>query len=126
MLIYYIIYIYNIQSSAANCFSTGPNQFKTSNDYISRKKAQTIYKSVKDNVKANNYAGPILTNGTCLGAVGGYNTDNYDLLLNVTKGKYYTEPQCINITEYPDTPLKQELCTAQIKKIDQKFNAKIN
>ena len=85
---------------AAKSFSTGPDQFKSSNDYISRKKAQTIYRSLqKDNVNVNakNYQDPIQINGNCLDAVGGYNTDNYDLLLNVTKGKYYTEPICVSV-----------------------------
>ena len=75
-----------MSSSAAKCFSTGPNQFKSSNDYTNQKKAKAIYKSVqKDN--GSLYNGPIFVNGGCLGSIGGYNTNNYELLLNVTKGK---------------------------------------
>ena len=87
-----------MSSLSANCFSTGPNQFKSSNDYINEKKAKTIYTSLqKDN--GTSYNGPIFINGKCLRSIGGYNTNNYDLLLNVTKGKYYTNPACVYIKD---------------------------
>ena len=43
------------------------------------------------------YNGPFFaTTGGCLGAVGGYNINNYDLLLDITKGKYETHHTCNN------------------------------
>jgi hypothetical protein len=95
--------------SAAKCFRTDSNEFKASNDYINKKKAQTIYYSAHkqdiSNIKLNKignekYKGPIyLNNGGFLGAVGGYNIDNYDLKLNVAKGRAYSEMPCIISTD---------------------------
>ena len=86
--------------SAAKCFKTDSNEFKASNDYINKKKALAIYNTVKEQSKTNSqvknnnskYNGPVYINtGGFLGAVGGYNTDNYDLKLNVAKGRAYSE-----------------------------------
>lgn len=87
--------------SAAKCFKNTSNDFKSSNDRIEKLKAKTIYESLQRNdvpKKKNGaiYNGPVFVNtGGFLGAVGGYNTNNYDLLLNVAKGRAYSESQCI-------------------------------
>ena len=92
-----------MSGSAAKCFKNSSNSLKSSNDYIEKKKAKTIYKSIINNfsIRKNDesqYNGPVFIN-KCgfLGAIGGYNTQNYDLLLNVAKGKAYSESQCIII-----------------------------
>ena len=84
-----------MSGSAANCFKNSSNDFKSSNDRIEKLKAKTIYQSAqKEN--GSQYKGPIFLNtGRFLGAVGGYNTNNYNLLLNVAKGRAYSESQCI-------------------------------
>lgn len=105
-------------NSAINCFKNSSNDFKTSNDYINRKKAKTIYNSTKNNnltTKKNGseYKGPVFVNGGhFLGSVGGYNIKNYDLLLNVAKGRAYSEAQCITNLEPPDNviPNLNETC----------------
>ena len=90
--------------SAAKCFKTDSNQFKSSKDHTDKKKAQTIYNSVKDLPNTNiqvkkdetEYIGPVfVTTGGFLGAVGGYDTENYDLKLNVAKGRAYSEAPCV-------------------------------
>ena len=89
-------------NSDSKCFLSGPNQLNSSKDYINRKKALTIYQTTKNSktLKQNGsqYNGPIFVNTSgCLGAIGGYNSNNYELLLNVTKGKYYSNPPCVII-----------------------------
>ena len=96
--------------SAAKCFKTDSNQFKSSKDHTDKKKAQTIYNSVKDLTNTNTniqvkkdeteYIGPVfVTTGGFLGAVGGYDTENYDLKLNVAKGRAYSEAPCVIKTD---------------------------
>lgn len=82
--------------SANKCFSTGPNQFKTGQDYINRKKSQQLYTNAVIDLSMATPERPASANictrskGHCLGSVGGYNTNSYDLLLNLTKGAYYS------------------------------------
>ena len=82
------------------CFSTGPNKLRSSQDYINQKKAKTLYKTtasnvkndINDNIQVFMHPGTIAEGGRCLASVGGYNTSSYDLLLNLTKGRYYSGP----------------------------------
>jgi len=82
--------------SANKCFSTGPNQFKTGQDYINRKKSQQLYTNAIIDLSMATQKRPASANictrskGHCLGSVGGYDTNSYDLLLNLTKGAYYS------------------------------------
>ncbi len=94
--------------SAIKCFKIDSNEFKASNDYINKKKALAIYNTAKQQSKTNSqvkddnseYNGPVFINeGGFLGAIGGYNTDNYDLKLNVAKGRAYSEMPCIISTD---------------------------
>jgi hypothetical protein len=75
------------------CFSTGPNKLKSSQDYINQKTAKTLYTTAASNTKSNvsdNIQAFIAPSPDyCLASVGGVNTKSYDLLLNLTKGKYY-------------------------------------
>ena len=93
---------YNNFGFANKCFSNKQNNNKTAHDYITNKKSETILKSArtsetikKDGVK---YKGPIYkdTSGY-LAAVGGYNVNSYDLLLNVAKGQANLTNECIAI-----------------------------
>jgi len=74
--------------SAIKCFKTDSNEFKASNDYINKKKALATYNS-----------GVFINRGGFLGAIGGYNTYNYDLKLNVAKGRAYSEVPCVTSTD---------------------------
>ncbi len=109
-------------NSASKCFLSGPNQLNSSKDYIDRKKAQTIYQTTKNSktLKQNRseYNGPIFVNtSSCLGAIGGYNSNNYDLLLNVTKGKYYTNPPCVIVND-SNCGEQKSLCNTVIANSD--------
>jgi len=104
--------LYKMPGSAAKCFKTDSNQFKSSKDHTDKKKAQTIYNSVKDLPNTNiqvkkdetEYIGPVfVTTGGFLGAVGGYDTENYDLKLNVAKGRAYSEEPCVIKTDTTNT-----------------------
>ena len=81
--------------SVNKCFSTGPNKLRSSQDYISRRKAQTLYTTTATNTKndISNNNQVFMDASRCLASVGGYNTNTYDLLLNLTKGRYYENSQ---------------------------------
>ena len=96
---------YNVRA-----FSNGPNNMRSASDFINRKRAETRYTVAASNVqtitKNNNSNVPIkvgnCNNSDCnkksLSSVGGYNVNSYDLLLDITKGKYYTAVNGRNIT----------------------------
>ena len=94
--------------TASKCFKTDSNQFKSSKDHINKKKAKVIYDIVSQQPNTNiqlkedgsEYNGPVfIDGGGFLGAVGGYNTENYNLKLNIAKGRAYSETQCIIRTD---------------------------
>lgn len=80
---------YNVRS-----FSRDSNRMRDSGDHINRKKAESIYTNVASNTKDNkndNINVFFNTSGQrLLSSVGGFNVNNYDLLLNLTKGRHYT------------------------------------
>ena len=87
-------------NSANKCFVTNKHQPKFGSDYTNQKREKEIYKYYSGNTQlpgtitkqdGSKYNGPFFLdlNG-CLNSVGGYNTKNYDLLLDITKGKYYS------------------------------------
>ena len=105
--------------SVANCFKNSSNDFRSSNDRIEKLKAKTIYQSVHNNANKNTPTNPVfLNNGGFLGAVGGYNTNNYDLLLNVAKGRAYSEAQCITTSAHTHTHINtsNDTCATAISK----------
>tara|TARA_E500000178_G_scaffold350508_1_gene409627 strand:+ start:2454 stop:3134 length:681 start_codon:yes stop_codon:yes gene_type:complete len=87
-------------------FSMRPNSIKSSNDYINKKKAAALFANTASlNPKpgeSSNYSNINYNNGVNKGicksnegiynleSVGGFNVSSYDLLLNITKGRYYT------------------------------------
>ena len=94
--------------SARKCFKIDSNDFKSSNDYINQKKALVIYNSVKEQSKTNSqvkdnknkYIGPLFIDQLgFLQAVGGYNIDNFDLKLNIAKGRSYSVIPCVITTD---------------------------
>ena len=93
-------------NSASKCFLSGPNQLNSSKDYIDRKKAQTIYQTTKNSktLKQNGtqYNGPIFVNTSgCLGAIGGYNSNNYELFAHqITVTNTYCQSQNSNFYKY--------------------------
>jgi hypothetical protein len=78
---------------ASRAFSTGPNKYKSSQDYTNQKTAETLYITTASNTKSymvDNIQTFITPHPErCLESVGGFNTNSYNLLLNLTKGKYY-------------------------------------
>lgn len=93
-------------------FSNGPNNMRSSSDHINRKRAETTYTVARTNINTtqpynNNsnipvkagYPGP--NNTQQLSSVGGYNVRSYDLLLDLTKGKYYNANNGRKITLLP-------------------------
>lgn len=87
---------YNVRT-----FSRDSNNMRSANDYINRKKAENLYlvsttnglanngnKSLNSNTPVKTSVGP--SGNQRLRSVGGFNVNSYDLLMNVSKGRYYT------------------------------------
>lgn len=78
---------------ASRAFSTGLNKSKSSQDYTNQKTAETLYITSVSNTKSDRvdnietFITPFPNR--YLESVGGFNTNSYNLLLNLTKGKYY-------------------------------------
>jgi hypothetical protein len=75
-------------------FSNGPNNMKFSSDHINKKRAETTYYVASNDINKtqlynNNSNIPVKACQGQLSSVGGYNIKSYDLLLDLTKGKYY-------------------------------------
>ena len=116
-------------------FSNGPNNMRSSSDHISRKRAKTTYSVVSSNIKTtqqhnNNSNVPVKTshNGS-LTSVGGFDVKSYDLLLDITKGKYYNANDGRNITllstnttQQPNALVNINDCSATNIKIIQSSN----
>ena len=89
--------------SANKCFFTGPNQLKSSQDHTNELKAETLYTNtvldISNNINDVSHNIQVFTDqNRCLASVGGYNVNNYDLLLNLTKGRYYaTKKHLVNV-----------------------------
>lgn len=88
--------------SASKAFSNSYNKMKSAKDYTNKKKAETIFESARNNIvnkrDGERYVGPVLkTSNGFLGAVGGYNVNSYDILLNVAKGQSYLATPCVTI-----------------------------
>ena len=91
-----------MQRSAGKAFNDSYNKFKSAQDKINKKKAETIFE-IASNKNVNKqdgeqYVGPVIkkSNGY-LAAVGGYNVNSYDILTNVAKGKAYLTSPCVTI-----------------------------
>ena len=85
-------------------FSRDPNNMKNASDYINRIRAEGLYKSVSTNNKSNKIDDiAVLTrqgpkDSKCLFSVGGFNVSSYSLLLDITKGNYFTASEGRAIT----------------------------
>ena len=92
-------------------FSKYSNQLMSANDYINKKKAETVFNVLTTNTNKNIKKIPIktLTNSQNqtqkLLSVGGFNVLSYDLLLSFSKGSNYLSPQgrTIEIPNYTTT-----------------------
>ena len=73
------------------CFKLDSNQLNSSKDHLDKKKAISVYQSVKNQSTTIN-----TDNHGFLGAVGGYDIENYNLKLNIAKGRSYSEDVCIS------------------------------
>tara|TARA_A100001011_G_C14304593_1_gene842487 strand:- start:1941 stop:2567 length:627 start_codon:yes stop_codon:yes gene_type:complete len=93
-------------------FSNGPNNMRSSSDHINRKRAEITYKVATSNISTtqpynNNSNVPVKAgppgpkNTQQLSSVGGYNVKSYDLLLDLTKGKFYNATSGRYITLLP-------------------------
>jgi hypothetical protein len=97
--------------SSNRSFSKYSKQLMTSNDYINKKKAETLFNVLTTNTNKNIKKTPIktLTNSQNqtqkLLSVGGFNVLSYDLLLSFSKGSNYLSPQgrTIEIPNYTTT-----------------------
>ena len=89
----------------SRAFTMRPNSISTSNDYISKKKAIALYANTASinpiPGKSSNFNNINFNNGVTkrickneelysLESVGGFNVSTYDLLLNITKGNFYS------------------------------------
>jgi hypothetical protein len=80
--------------SAEKCFSNSNDSNKSSSDYIKTTKQKTIYTDIANQIQNNfiksngvNYNKNFGLHNNCLAFA-----KSYDLLLDVTKGKYYSQP----------------------------------
>jgi len=98
-------------------FSKRSNNLMSSNDYINKKKAQTLF-----NVLTTNSQQP-----KKLLSVGGFNVSSYDLLLNYSKGSYYVSSQD-KIIEVPNytTSSNMEVIIDNCKKTIIKVTNTVN
>jgi hypothetical protein len=90
-------------------FASDSNQMRSGQDYINRKKAETLYTTISTNRKTNktDNLAVLISPGSgtsteydisrCLFNVGGFNVNSYDLYLNLAKGRYYTATTGRNI-----------------------------
>ena len=130
-------------------FTMRPNSIKSSNDYINKKKAAALFANTASlNPKpgeSSNYSNINYNNGVNKGicksnkdiysleSVGGFNVSSYDLLLNVTKGSYYTAtsgrlvsiPNNNNSTENSNS-VKINDCSNIVLKIESKPSVPLN
>jgi hypothetical protein len=98
-------------------FSKHSNNLMTANDYINKKKAQTLFKVLTTNTQQPQK----------LLSVGGFNVSNYDLLLNFSKGSYYLSSQektieVPNYTTISNTEVNINNCKKTIIKITNIIN----
>jgi hypothetical protein len=97
-------------------FSKYSKQLMTANDYINKKKAETLFNVLTTNAKnfesnKNIKKIPIKTLNNSqqqtqkLLSVGGFNVSSYDLMLSFSKGNYYISPEgrTIDLTNYTTT-----------------------
>jgi len=83
---------------AAKSFTTNKKNPDTSQAYTNLKKTETLYENFSKNSRISNillkkngseYSGPLyIDTSGCLESIGGYNVSNYDLFLDIVKGKY--------------------------------------
>ena len=124
--------------SYSRSFSKHSNQLMSANDYINKKKAQTLFKVLTSNAQAfesnkNIKKQPIKTVNNLqeqtqkLLSVGGFNVLSYDLLLNFSKGNYYVSPEgrtieVPNYTTITNTEVSINDCTKTTIKITNSVN----
>ena len=99
-------------------FSKHSKNLMSSNDYINKKKAQTLFKVLTTNKQQEPQK---------LLSVGGFNVSSYDLLLNFSKGSYYLSSQdkiieVPNYTTISNTELIINNCKKTIIKITNTVN----
>ena len=107
-------------------FSRDANKMRSAQDYINRKKAENLYlvsttnglanngnKSTNSNTPVKTSIGPI--GNQRLRSVGGFNVNSYDLLMNISKGRYYTATDGRHINLYELEPPNSLPNTSSIK-----------
>jgi len=100
----YIVYI--IQMNVSNkCFPVN-STIVNSSDYMNKKKQTTLYKTLSNDISKYNESNPVKKNGVRYDKLFGVcvcgeedsenvvlsTAKNYDLLLDITKGKYFSNP----------------------------------
>lgn len=119
-------------------FSKYSKQLMTANDYINKKKAQTLFQVLTTNTQAfesnkNIKKLPIKTLNNSqnqtqkLLSVGGFNVLSYDLMLSFSKGNYYISPEgrTIELSSYTTTS-NNEININDCKKTTIKITNSVN
>ncbi len=131
-------------------FTMRPNSISSSNDYINKKKATALYANTASlnptPNKSSNFSNMNFNNGVNKGicnsnrdiysleSVGGFNVSSYDLLLNVTKGSYFTAtsgrlvsiPNNNNNSSSETNPVKINDCSNIVLKIESEPSIPLN
>ena len=89
---------------AAKSFTTNKKNPDTSQAYTNLKKTETLYENFSKNSEISNilvkkngsyYNGPLyIDTSGCLESIGGYNVNNYELFLDIVKGRYSQYRRC--------------------------------
>lgn len=98
-----------MSNTHVRAFSNGQNDATSSSDYINKKRAQATYGVAASNItsrksKYNISNVPVKGNNN-ISSVGGYNVNSYRLLLDLTKGKYYSAINGRNISLLSDNSI---------------------
>lgn len=95
--------------SYTRSFSKHSNQLMSANDYINKKKAQTLFKGLTNSQQPQ----------TQISSYSLFNVSSYDRLLTISKGRYYVSPQGRTI-ELSDSTTSSNLSTIEIDTNDCK------
>jgi len=101
--------------SYTRSFSKHSNQLMSANDYIHKKKAQTLFQGLTTSQQPQTQ----INSNSLISSYSLFNVSSYDRLLNISKGRYYVSPQGRTI-ELSDSTTSSNLSTIEIDTNDCK------
>lgn len=99
-----------MSNTNVRAFSNGQNNARSSSDYINKKRAEAVYVVAASNINSQkskyNISNVPVKGNNNISSVGGYNVNSYRLLLDLTKGKYYSAINGRNISLLSDNSIQ--------------------